>query len=153
MRRASARFVPDEAGMIALGRRLGRKLRGLDVVCLEGELGAGKTTMTKGIAAALGFRGRVASPTFALAREYRGRRWTIHHVDLYRVSRRETGDIGLEEFLSDPRGVCVIEWPEAGLDYLPKDRLLVRLRPRRGGRLVSLRGLGPRSRRLAAGLG
>src|SRR4051794_6247011 len=136
-----------EAATIAFGRKLGRRLKGLDVVCLFGNLGAGKTTLTKGLAAALGYKGRVVSPTFGLAREYRAKRLSIYHVDLYRVAAKETGDIGLEEFVGDPRGVCVIEWPQAGLDYMPKDRLELTLSPRRdGGRTIRLKGLGPRSK-------
>ncbi len=140
----------SEKETMALGRKLGARLRGLDVVCLYGNLGAGKTTLTKGLAAAMGFKGRVVSPTFGLAREYRGKKLSIFHVDLYRVAARETGDIGLEEFVSDPRAVCVIEWPEAGLAYMPPDRLELRLSTRRdGGRTIKLKGLGPRGRELA----
>jgi tRNA threonylcarbamoyladenosine biosynthesis protein TsaE len=138
-----------EADTIALGRALGRVLRGLDCVCLYGDLGAGKTTLTRGLAAALGYKGRVTSPTFGLAREYRGKRWSIFHLDLYRVGGHETGDIGLEEYLSDPRAVCVIEWPNAAKAYLPEDRVEVELTPRRqGGRKVVLRALGARSREI-----
>jgi tRNA threonylcarbamoyladenosine biosynthesis protein TsaE len=145
--------TPTEAATIAFGRKLGRRLRGLDVVCLFGDLGAGKTTLTKGLAAGLGFKGRVVSPTFGLAREYRAKRFSIYHVDLYRVAANETGDIGLEEFVGDPRGVCVIEWPQAGLDYMPKDRLELRLSPRRdGGRTIRLKGLGPRSKAILKAL-
>lgn len=142
-----------EAQTIALGRRLGRRLRGLDVVCLYGTLGAGKTTLTKGVAVGLSFRGRVTSPTFGLAREYRGKRWSIFHIDLYRVSAQETGDIGLEEFLSDPRAVCVIEWPAAGRAYLPADRLELTLSARRdGGRTIRLKGTGTRSKAILKSL-
>ena len=144
----------SEKETMTLGRKLGRRLRGLDVVCLYGNLGAGKTTLTKGLADALGFKGRVTSPTFGLAREYRGKKVSIFHVDLYRVSSKETGDIGLEEFVSDPRAVCVIEWAEAGLAYMPPDRLELRLSTRRdGGRTIKAKGLGPRGRELVGALG
>lgn len=139
----------SEAETIALGRRLGRRLKGLDVVCLYGGLGAGKTTLTKGLAVGLGFRGLVTSPTFGLAREYRGQKYSVFHLDLYRVASNETGDIGLEDYVGDPRAVCVVEWPEAGLAYMPKDRLELRLKARKdGGRTISMKGLGPRSRAL-----
>ena len=140
-------LVASETQTRLLGRRLGRLLSGADVVCLFGELGAGKTTLTQGLAAGMGYKGRVTSPTFGLAREYRGRRWSIYHLDLYRVGARQTGDIGIEEYLQDPRGVCVIEWPEAALAYYPKDRLEIRLQAIPGGRRrIFLRGLGLRSR-------
>jgi tRNA threonylcarbamoyladenosine biosynthesis protein TsaE len=143
----------SEAETIRLGKKLGSKLKGYDVVCLYGDLGAGKTTLTKGLAAALGYKGRVTSPTFGLAREYRAKKLSVFHVDLYRVSSKETGDIGLEEFVSDPRAVCVIEWPEAGLAYLPPDRLEVRLATRKDeGRTIRIKGRGPRSREIAGAL-
>ena len=134
----------------ALGVRLGRHLKGLDLICLFGDLGSGKTTLTKGIARGAGFRGRVVSPTFGLARVYRGPRWMLYHLDLYRVATDETGDIGIDEYVGDPRGICVVEWPEAGARYYPPDRLEVRLAPLNGrkGRTLSFKAFGPRSREL-----
>ena len=132
----------------ALGRALGRRARPGDVILLLGDLGAGKTTLTQGIAAGAGFRGRVTSPTFGLAREYRAPKITVHHLDLYRVAESETGDIGLEEYLFDPRAFCVIEWPAAAAAYLPEDRLEVRLSRARSGRAFSFRSAGPAAGRL-----
>ncbi len=91
-----------------IGERLGRMLRTGDVVFLYGELGAGKTALTRGIARGMGIEARVKSPTFTIVREY-GR---LFHFDLYRVgSEDELFDIGFESYLS--RGVCVVEWPQA----------------------------------------
>ena len=142
-----------EAQTLALGSRLGRLLKGYDVVCLDGDLGSGKTTLTRGLAKGAGSRNRVASPTFALARIYRSPRWLIYHVDLYRVSPDQTRDIGLEEFTSDPRGICVVEWPKAGAAYYPQDRLEVRLAHLKAGRRLRFIGKGPRSRRIIRQLG
>lgn len=151
--RSKKLVAETEGDTIALGTALGRALRGLDCVCLYGDLGAGKTTLTKGLAAALGYKGRVTSPTFGLAREYRGKRWSVFHLDLYRVAGNETGDIGLEEYLSDPRAVCVIEWPEAAKPYLPDDRVEVALAPRRdGGRDIVVRALGARAQEIVRSL-
>jgi tRNA threonylcarbamoyladenosine biosynthesis protein TsaE len=143
----------SEAQTLALGRRLGRLLKGCDVVCLDGDLGSGKTTLARGLARGAGSRSRVASPTFALARVYRSPRWLIYHLDLYRVSADQTRDIGLEEFTSDPRGICVVEWPKAGEAYYPKDRLEVRLAHLRAGRRLRFIGKGPRSREIVRKLG
>ncbi|OGR87090.1 MAG: tRNA (adenosine(37)-N6)-threonylcarbamoyltransferase complex ATPase subunit type 1 TsaE [Elusimicrobia bacterium RIFCSPHIGHO2_02_FULL_57_9] len=131
-----------------LGRRLGGVLRGLDVICLYGNLGSGKTTLTQGLARGAGFRGRVVSPTFNLMRVYKAGKRRIFHIDLYRVSVDETGDIGLEDALSDPEGICIIEWPEAGDGFYPSDRLELRLSHAEGGqaRRIVLSGHGPRSR-------
>jgi len=143
----------SEAQTLALGRRLGRLLKGWDVVCLYGDLGSGKTTLTRGLAKGAGSRARVASPTFSLARVYRSPRWTIYHLDLYRVAADQTRDIGLEEFVSDERGICVVEWPQAGEAFYPQDRLEVRLEHLRAGRRLRFAGRGPRSRELVRRLG
>lgn len=134
----------------ALGRKLGRLLKARDLVCLYGNLGSGKTTLTQGLARGAGYRGRVTSPTFGLARIYRGRRLRVNHLDLYRVGEGETGDIGIEDYLDDPRGFCVIEWPEAGRSYWPQDRLEARLRPVNGGaaRRIAFKARGPRARQI-----
>lgn len=134
----------------ALGRRLGRLLKPLDCVLLSGELGAGKTTFVQGLAKGAGCRGRVSSPTFSLARTYRGGRLNLHHLDLYRVEEGATGDIGLEEYARDPRAACVVEWPGAGRGYWPEDRLELSLSAARGGaaRRVVVKARGARSRGL-----
>ena len=141
-----------EAQTLALGLRLGRLLKGYDVVCLDGDLGSGKTTLTRGLAKGAGSRNRVASPTFALARIYRGPRWLIYHVDLYRVGVDQTRDIGLEEFVSDPRGICVVEWPKAGEAHYPADRLVIKLSHVQGGRRLEFVAKGPRSREIIRSL-
>ncbi len=137
-----------------LGERLGRCLKGLDLVCLSGGLGSGKTTFTQGLAKGLGCRGGVQSPTFILARVHRGSRLTLYHLDLYRVAPGETGDIGIEEYLSDPQAVCAVEWPVSGGSYFPRDYFEVRFTH---GRVPSRRGLrflarGPRSREILGSL-
>ncbi len=137
----------------ALAERLAGGLRGLDLLCLVGELGSGKTTFTQGLAKGLGCRGRVQSPTFVLARVYRGAGLTLNHLDLYRVAPGETGEIGIEDYLDDPRAVCVVEWPASGVSYFPRDFLEVRFA--HGGhpaqRSLVFSGKGPRSRALIKG--
>ena len=132
----------------ALGCRLGRLLKGLDVVLLYGDLGSGKTTFTQGLAKGAGFSGRVVSPTFGLARLYRAKARLIYHLDLYRVAADDTGDIGIEEFVSDPKALCVVEWPEAGSAYYPADRVEIRFKHLKDGRRISLSGHGKRSKDL-----
>lgn len=113
-----------------IGKRLGRMLQSGDVICLEGDLGAGKTCLTQGIGAGLGIRTAVRSPTFVIVNEYRlpDSTHTFHHVDLYRIqSTAEARATGLEEiFYGD--GICVIEWAERVRDILPDERLWVALR-------------------------
>ena len=90
-----------------------------DVVLLSGNLGAGKTTFVRGLAAGLGINpDQVTSPTFTLVHEYRGGRLTLYHADLYRLDKAATADLGLEELgVSD--GVLAIEWPERLAHSLP----------------------------------
>ncbi len=125
-----------EAETIRLGEILGRSLRAGDLVLLYGELGAGKTTLVRGMARGVGYRGRVSSPTFALAHIYRGKRLTLHHLDLYRLKEGETGELGLDELLNDPRGAVVVEWPQAA--RWPKRRVEVRLAHAKDGRTISV---------------
>ncbi len=131
-----------ESRTVALGEALGRTLRPGDVVLLYGELGAGKTTFVRGLARGADFRGRVSSPTFALAHAYRGRRLTLHHLDLYRLEKGDTAELGLDELLADPRGAVVVEWPQAA-PLWPKRRVEVRLAHSKVGRRISVRDLRP----------
>jgi tRNA threonylcarbamoyladenosine biosynthesis protein TsaE len=98
---------------LSLGEKIGQHLQAGDIVCLFGDLGAGKTTLTQGIARGLGI-GReeyVRSPTFTLVNEYRGK-VPVFHIDLYRIaSSHEIEDLGLEEVFSC-EGVCIVEWAE-----------------------------------------
>ena len=95
-----------------LARRFAADLRGGDVLLLSGNLGSGKTTFVRGLAAGLGIDpDEVSSPTFTLIHEYRGGRLTLYHVDLYRLDRAATEDLGLEE-LGVADGVLAIEWPD-----------------------------------------
>ena len=102
----------------AVGVRLAERLGPGDVVALTGELGAGKTCFTQGLARGLGVTGRVVSPTFVLVNEYRGR-LPVHHVDAYRTeSLTELLDLGLDELFSGD-GVTVVEWADKLLPLLP----------------------------------
>ncbi len=127
-----------EAETVAFGAALGRALRVGDVVLLYGDLGAGKTTLVRGLARGAGFRGRVTSPTFALAHAYRGRRLTLHHLDLYRLAEGEVEEVGLDELLADPRGAVVVEWPQA-VPRWPKRRVEIRLAHLKSGRRIMVR--------------
>ena len=111
------------AETIALGERLGALLEPGDVLVLTGDLGAGKTQLTKGIAAALGVDGDVTSPTFNILMIYPGERMDLDHFDLYRLeSADELEDTGLFDLLGAD-GVCVIEWGEQFADEIGEERL------------------------------
>ena len=96
----------------ALGAALAARLRPGDVVAYLGDLGAGKTAFTRGLARGLGYAGRVTSPTFTIVNEYEGGRLSLFHFDMYRLSSSdELFDIGWEDYLSRG-GVCAVEWSE-----------------------------------------
>jgi tRNA threonylcarbamoyladenosine biosynthesis protein TsaE len=118
---------------LEIGRRLAEDLRPGDVVALSGELGAGKTTLVKGIALGLGVREPVTSPTFTLIQEYEGR-LPVYHVDLYRIREAESlEDLGLEEYFYGT-GVTLVEWPEKAASFLPPSALTVNISVQAGGR-------------------
>lgn len=119
-------YLPDEQATRALGQRLGSAARAGDVVALHGELGAGKTTLVHGLAAALAIAGPVPSPTFVLVREYEGR-LRLWHVDAYRLADSDEAlAIGLDECLPGD-GVTCVEWAERIADLLPASTLSVSL--------------------------
>ena len=100
---------------IALGRQLASRLRDVRMVILRGDLGAGKTTLVKGIVEGLNAASQddVTSPTFTLIHEYRGPDVTLYHVDLYRIeTQRELYTLGLDELLADDDNLVLIEWGE-----------------------------------------
>jgi tRNA threonylcarbamoyladenosine biosynthesis protein TsaE len=102
-----------------LAASLAKELKRGDIVCLEGELGAGKTTFTQGLAAALGVPGRVTSPTFCIVQEHESPDVLLVHMDLYRLSGEDDVlAIGWEDYLE--RGaIVVIEWPERAGSLVP----------------------------------
>jgi len=94
-----------------LAAALAEKLKGGEVILLNGRLGAGKTAFTKGLAKALGIKGNVTSPTFTIMKEYRSEKFNLCHFDMYRIeSSDELEELGLRELLYDDKNVCVIEW-------------------------------------------
>jgi tRNA threonylcarbamoyladenosine biosynthesis protein TsaE len=114
----------------ALGERLGAIVPAGTVIAYTGDLGAGKTAFTRGLARGLGIKERVTSPTFTIVNEYEGGRLPLFHFDLYRLgSSEELWDIGWEEYL-DRGGVCAVEWSERCEDALEEP--IVRVDLRRG---------------------
>ncbi len=113
---------------IDIGKRLGRLLSAGDVICLTGELGAGKTCFVKGLAEGLGIEGKaITSPTFIIINEYKGR-IPLWHIDLYRIGVvGDLRDIGMEEIVYG-NGVTAIEWAERIKDRLPDERMDITLK-------------------------
>lgn len=119
--------VPTAEDMRGLGERLADELVAGDLVVLTGDLGAGKTTLVQGIAAGLGAPGPVLSPTFVIARVYRGGRVPLVHVDAYRLaSRVEVDDLDLDADVAE--SVTVVEWGDGLVDALATDRIVIAIR-------------------------
>jgi tRNA threonylcarbamoyladenosine biosynthesis protein TsaE len=141
--------IPTAAAMSDLGQRLATLLRAGDVVVLSGELGAGKTTLTRGIGTAMHVRGLVTSPTFVIARVHPplGEGPPLVHVDAYRLGTlAEVDDLDLDASLEE--SVTVVEWGEGMVEGLADSRLEVTVSRSAGAgdevRTVTVRGVGPR---------
>ncbi|MDB9525970.1 tRNA (adenosine(37)-N6)-threonylcarbamoyltransferase complex ATPase subunit type 1 TsaE [Oscillatoria sp. CS-180] len=121
--------LPNDRATFALGRWLGQHLAAGTVLLLKGDLGSGKTTLTKGLGEGLGIAEEIDSPTFTLINEYVGDRLPLYHVDLYRLESADTDRLFLESYwegIEYPPGIVAIEWAER-LRYLPPASLEVRL--------------------------
>ena len=131
--------LPDLAATRELGARIAAALSVGDAVALEGDLGAGKTTLARAILEALGVTEAVPSPTFTLVQYYETAKLPVRHYDLYRIEdASEVEELGLDEALDE--GAALIEWPERALAWLPADRLHVALSLNGGTRRARVSG-------------
>jgi len=117
-------FSHSDAETKAFGERLAKLVAPGDVITLEGDLGAGKTTFTKGFAKGLGVQRNVNSPTFTLIKEYEGK-YPLYHMDVYRLDEDE--DLGFEEYFQSD-GVTVVEWASRIAEQLPQERLDIEIK-------------------------
>ena len=127
----------------ALGERLAARLTGGEVIAFTGDLGAGKTAFTRGLARGLGITERVTSPTFTIVNEYEGGRLPLFHFDMYRLtSSDDLYDIGWEDYLARG-GVCAVEWSEIVEDALEEDAIRVDIKNESGDdrRTITITGV------------
>lgn len=111
----------------ALGEKLAARLRPGDVLLLEGDLGAGKSELTRGIAKGLGVAETVTSPSFTILNVYESGRYPLYHFDWYRLeSSEELYELGMDEFLSGD-GIAVVEWPGRCPDAVPEGAVRIRM--------------------------
>lgn len=129
-------LTKSEKETLALGEKFGKKLKGGEVIALQGNLGAGKTILTKGIAKGLGIKNIVNSPTFILMNIYDVKKNDIKqlvHVDCYRIKKPdEIVNIGLEEYYYGQDCVVIIEWPEKIKEILPKNLIKISIKIKDG---------------------
>ncbi len=109
---------------MTIGEKLAAYLAPQDLILLDGDLGAGKTTFTKGLAKGLGITRPIKSPTFTIIREYQDGRIPLYHMDVYRLEEGGGDDLGLEEYFNGD-GVNVVEWSKFVADELPDDYLRI----------------------------
>jgi tRNA threonylcarbamoyladenosine biosynthesis protein TsaE len=130
--------LAGEAATLALGRRLAELLQPGMYLALHGDLGAGKTTLARGVLRGLGYDGRVKSPTYTLVEVYKLSRLDLYHFDFYRFEDpRELLDAGLAEAFN-PSSICVAEWPEKAQGYLPAADLDIALTLAGDGRRATI---------------
>ena len=136
--------LADEEAMVAFGGQLANITQGHGLIFLEGDLGAGKTTLSRGIIRGLGHTGAVKSPTFTLVGPYEIGDIRAFHFDLYRlVDPEELEYMGIRDYF-DEDALCLIEWPQKGVGFLPKADLTITIRPHNTGRTLTLSPQGSR---------
>ena len=132
------RFLATEADTLALGAEFAQAIRPGMVIYLSGDLGAGKTTLARGLLRGLGYPGRVKSPTFTLVEVYEISRLYLYHFDFYRFSDpRELGEAGFREYFN-PDSVCLVEWPEKAAAGLAAADVKILMQVAGSGRSVGI---------------
>lgn len=130
--------LANESETLALGAKLAQLCPTPCIIYLQGELGAGKTTLVRGFLQSLGYRQTIKSPTYTLVESYEINDQTIFHFDLYRLrSSEEINDIAIRDYLKIP-AIMLIEWPEKGSGYLPGPDLILHLQAQGLGRQLQI---------------
>ncbi|UVL46695.1 tRNA (adenosine(37)-N6)-threonylcarbamoyltransferase complex ATPase subunit type 1 TsaE [Pseudomonas moraviensis] len=145
-------YLADEQAMSDFGARIARVTQGHGLIFLEGNLGMGKTTLSRGIIRGLGHVGAVKSPTFTLVEPYEIGDIRAFHFDLYRlVDPEELEFLGIRDYFEDD-AMCLIEWPDKGAGFLPKPDLTITIGPQDSGRSLKILAQGSRGEAWCAAL-
>ncbi|PSS57553.1 tRNA (adenosine(37)-N6)-threonylcarbamoyltransferase complex ATPase subunit type 1 TsaE [Pseudomonas sp. BBP2017] len=145
-------FLADEEAMVRFGARIAEVTKGHGVIFLEGDLGMGKTTLSRGIIRGLGHQGAVKSPTFTVVEPYEIGEIRAFHFDLYRlVDPEELEYIGIRDYFEND-ALCLFEWPQKGAGILPKPDLTITISSQASGRSLNLSPQGARGEAWCAAL-
>ena len=140
--------LADEAATLSFGTAIAGHVGEPLIITLQGDLGAGKTTLSRGILQGLGHQGAVKSPTYTLVEPYQLALGAVYHFDLYRLGDAEELEyMGFADYLADA-GLCLIEWPEKGQGFLPEADIAVYISQSGEGRCVTLRAYSARGEQL-----
>ncbi|MBL8514221.1 MAG: tRNA (adenosine(37)-N6)-threonylcarbamoyltransferase complex ATPase subunit type 1 TsaE [Betaproteobacteria bacterium] len=140
--------LPDAEATAVLGAQLAAALQPGLHIFLSGDLGAGKTTLVRGLLQSLGYVGRVKSPTYTLVESYVVSKLHLYHFDFYRFTDPEEWEAAGFRDLFNEANICLVEWPEKALSLLPAADLLIQLHHQAAGRKAELHARSPRGQKL-----
>ena len=149
---AFKQHLKDEAATVSIGNRLAKSITQGAVLFLHGELGAGKTTLSRGIVQGFGHTGKVKSPTYTLVEPYELETQSIYHFDLYRLADPEELEfMGIRDYFT-AESICLIEWPERGYGAIPEPDLEIQMQYDENQRIITLTAHTVRGKKIISNL-
>ena len=131
-------YLTDESHTVLAGEVIGRSLNSATVIYLRGDLGAGKTTLCRGVLRAFGYSGAVKSPTYTLVEPYTFSDRTVYHFDLYRLGHPEELEfMGIRDYFRY-NSICLVEWPDRGKGYIARSDITITLTAKNMGRMLEI---------------